>query len=137
MIGFEIKRKPVVPATDVYTTRRNDPKKSEGPRSRWVLELGEDHWIWEWSKDDDDISTSRTYKLYEEIVSEMEKPTLKSDNIFDLQVEMHEDLIIPVIYQPRVDALKNFVREVHIAKGDTLPDGSKEIEVSILYNNEG
>jgi len=135
MIGFEIKRKPSEPSTNVYTTRRNDPKKSEGPRSRWVLQLGEDHWIWEWSKDDD-ISTSLTYKLYQEIVSEMEKPTLKSDNIFDLQVEMHEDLIIPVIYQPRVDALKNFVREVHIAKGDTLPDGSKEIEVSILYNNE-
>jgi len=136
MLGFEIKAKPSEPRSEVYAARQNNPKKSEGPKSRWVLKLSDDHWIWDWSKDEDDISASRIYEFYQEIVNEIDNPTLKSDNIFDLQIETHADLIIPVIYQPRVDTLKNFVREVHVAKGDTLPDGSHEVEVSVLYNNE-
>ena len=136
MIGFEIKAKPSQPTTEMYAARQNNPKKSEGPKSRWVLQLSDNHWIWDWSKDEDNISTTRIYELYQEIVSEIDNPTLKSDNIFDAKVETHEDLRIPVIYQPRVDALKNFVREVHVAKGDTLPDGSHQLDVSILYNNE-
>jgi len=136
MLGFEIKAKPSEPRSEVYAARQNNPKKSERPKSRWVLKLSDDHWIWDWSKDEDDISASRIYEFYQEIVNEIDNPTLKSDNIFDLQIETHADLIIPVIYQPRVDTLKNFVREVHVAKGDTLPDGSHEVEVSVLYNNE-
>jgi len=104
-------------------------------KSRWVLELSNDHWIWDWSNDEDDISKSRVYEFYQEIVGEIDHPTLKSDYIFDVQIEKHEDLVIPVIYQPRVDTLRNFVREVHVAKGKTLSNGY-ELEVSILFNNE-
>ena len=51
-------------------------------------------------------------------------------------MDVQDDRVIPVIYQPSVDALKNFVREVHCAKGPTNQDGSYEMEVSILFNNE-
>ena len=49
---------------------------------------------------------------------------------------LQDEKVIPVIYQPSVDALKNFVREVHCAKGPTNQDGSYKMEVSILFNNE-
>ena len=69
-------------------------------------------------------------------VNELEHPSMSANNIFDLQVDVQDDRLIPVIYQPSVDALKNFVREVHCAKGPTNRDGSYEMDVSILFNNE-
>lgn len=46
------------------------------------------------------------------------------------------DKIIPAIYQPAVDSLDNFVREVHCAQKPEKTDGSYEVEVSIIFNNE-
>jgi hypothetical protein len=62
-------------------------------------------------------------------------PSIKSDNIFDIDVEKNDD-IIPVIYQPAVDSLKNFVREVHCAKKSIDSYGSYEVEVTIIFNDE-
>ncbi len=136
MLGFEILGKPSEPKTETYVARKNNPKKREGPKNRWVLQLDDNHWIWEWAQEGADITNSTSYKLYQEIANEIEYPSKKASNIFDVQVDMQDDRAIPVIYQPSVDALKNFVREVHCAKGPTHPDGSYEMEVSILYNNE-
>lgn len=41
----------------------------------------------------------------------------------------------PVIYQPAVDCMKNFVRYVHCTPCKTV-DGHCEVEVSIIFNNE-
>ena len=137
MLGFEIKGKPPEPRTELYTARKNIPKKTEGPRSRWVLQLDDDHWIWEWALDAVDLASSTTYKLYEEIADEIENPSKKVSNIFDVHDERLEDeAIIPVIYQPSIDSLKNFLREVHCAKGPAKPDGSYEVTVSLIFNNE-
>ncbi len=136
MIGFEIKEKPSQPTVEIYTARISEPKRRDGPNRRWVLKIGDDHWIWEWVEAGKDISSSRTYAFYEEVVNEMDNPTLLSDNIFDVKVGGSQDRVVPVIYQPSVDTLKNFVREVHCARGEVQPDGSHEVEVSILYNNE-
>ena len=136
MLGFEIKGKPSVPKTESYVAREINPKRREGPKNRWVLRLDDVHWIWEWEQEGTDITTSTTYKLYQEITDEFERHSKKADNIFNVGVDRQDDRVIPVIYQPSVDSLKNFVREVHCAKGPTRPDGSYEVEVSILYNNE-
>ena len=136
MLGFEIFGKPSEPKTETYVARKNIPKKSEGPKNRWVLQLDDNHWVWEWAQEGADITNSTIYRLYQDIANEIEHPSKKANNLFDVQVDMQDDRVIPVIYLPSVDALKNFVREVHCAKGPTNQDGSFEMEVSILYNNE-
>jgi hypothetical protein len=74
--------------------------------------------------------------LYREIVAELNHHFITPDNILKAQVEPQSAELIPVIYQPSIDALQNFVREVHCAKGSPNADGSYTMEVSILFNNE-
>ena len=136
MLGFEISGKPSEPKTELYTARNNIPNRKEGPKNRWVFQLDDKHWIWEWAQEGADITNSTIYSLYNEIVNEFDHPGETPNNIFDAQVDVQDDKIIPVIYQPSVDALKNFLREIHCAKGPTNQDGSYEIEVSLLFNNE-
>jgi hypothetical protein len=50
-------------------------------------------------------------------------------------MDEHLDDFVPIIYQPAVDSLKNFVREVHCAK-IIRRDSSVDIEVSLVFNNE-
>ena len=136
MLGFEISGKPSEPKTELYTARNNNPHRREGPKNRWVFQLDDKHWIWEWAQEGVDITNSTIYSLYNEIVNELDHPWKNPNNIFDAQVDVQDDKIIPVIYQPSVDALKNFLREIHCAKGPINQDGSYEMEVSLLFNNE-
>ncbi len=136
MLGFEISGKPQEPKIETYIARANFARKSEGPKQRWVMQLDDKHWIWEWVQQGKDIKDSTVYKLYQNIVDEIEHPTVKGDNIIKAQVETQSKDLIPVIYQPSVDALKNFVREVHCAKAPPNSDGSYIVKVSILFNNE-
>ena len=136
MLGFEISETPSGPKTESYTARKNFPKRQEGPKNRWVVQLDEKHWIWEWSKEGEDITDSTIHNLYQKIVNELEHPSKKATNVFEVPVDAQDDRESPVIYQPSVDTLKNFVREIHCAKGTVNQDGSYELEVSILFNNE-
>jgi len=136
MLGFEVHGKPSEPKTESYIARQNRPKRREGPKNRWVLQLDDKHWIWEWSQDGVDMTNSAIYRSYQVITNEIEHPSKIADNIFDAYVDRQDDRVIPVIYQPSVDTQKNFTREIHCARGPTHPDGSFEIEVSILFNNE-
>ncbi len=138
MLGFSVNGKspPEPKIESSYTARKNLSKKNwEGPKDRWVLQLDDDHWIWQWAEDGKDISSSETYTCYRSIIDEIEHPK-ESDNIFDVELESQDDRVIPVIYQPAVDALKNFVREVHCAEGSKNADGSYEVDVSIVFENE-
>jgi len=136
MLGFEISGKPSEPKTEMYTARNNIPNRKEGPKNRWVFQLDDKHWIWDWAQEGVDITNSTIYSLYLEIVNELDHPSKSPNNIFDVQVNVQDERVIPVIYQPSVDALKNFLREIHCAKGPTNQDGSYEVEVSLLFNNE-
>ena len=136
MIGFEIVAKPSEPTTEMYTAKKNIPNKTEGPKNRWVLQLDDKHWIWEWVQEGDDITNSTIYGLYQDILNELDHPSMSPNNVFNVQLDDQDDRVIPVIYQPNVDALKNFLREVHCAKGPANKDGSYEVEVCLLFNNE-
>ena len=116
MIGFELLGKPSEPKTEMYIARNNIPNRREGPKERWVLQLDDKHWVWQWAQAGIDIINSTIYRLYQLIISELEHPSLSPNNIFNAQLEVEDDRVIPVIYQPSVDALKNFVRELHCAK---------------------
>ncbi|HKU50131.1 MAG TPA: hypothetical protein VJP79_09290 [Nitrososphaera sp.] len=111
--------------------------------SRWVFSLDGRYWIWEWARKGKSIKSSRLYKLYEAIRKSFEAPgdlhNYDDDNnkilrAADLDATT-DSKVFPVIYQPAVDSLGNFLREMHLAR-KTLPDGSRELEVSLVFNNE-
>lgn len=82
--------------------------------------------IWQLS-DDDDGSIDKLYGHIKDVRSQT--PKLDHDVIFDTDVSSNER-IIPVIYQPRIDVLKNFLREVR------LKDENGGIKVTLVYNDE-
>ncbi|MCX9012829.1 MAG: hypothetical protein OIN66_17145 [Candidatus Methanoperedens sp.] len=135
MFGFGI-CKISEPRVECYIAQKNKPEKREGPKKRWVFQLENDYWFWEWAKEGGDIKSSNTYGLYELINREMSSPSIESDNIFDVELDEKDDRIIPVIYMPAVDTLGNFLREVHCAEKPPTDNGSVEVEVSLVFNNE-
>ncbi len=106
-----------------------------GPGDRLISQLGPNHWIWDWIEEGANIKKSYIHELYEHISRELVNQTIAKDNIFKVDVETKLD-IIPVIYQPAVDSLKNFIREIHCTKPEKRKDGLYEIEVTLIFNNE-
>jgi hypothetical protein len=116
---------------------------------RWACKLDEKYWIWQWAKKDIDIKSSQVYHLNEDIKGFLEEAqSMKSSNsdhitsginngIFKVNLDesVEVDDIVPVIYQPAIDSLKNFLREVHCVEL-VKPDSSVDVEVSLLFNNE-
>lgn len=125
------------PRLEEYTARMNhkDPDKREGAKQRWVLQLDDDYWIWDWVEEGEFVPRA-FQQLYDKIVTERASQSIMGDNIIKVALDMKKDKIIPVIYQSAVDSLDNFVREVHCAETPAGPDGSYEIEVTIIFNNE-
>jgi hypothetical protein len=144
MIGFDL-TKIYKPWKDVYRARENEEEgKVEGPKERFVFQFNDNCWIWEWVKEGEKLESSNVYKLYELIYNEISFPSKKSDNIFDVDdvkdiisetENEHALKIIPIIYQPAVDSMKNFVRIIDCALSKTV-EGYLEIEVSLIFNNE-
>jgi len=145
MMGFKVKQiqKPI---EEEYELQPNniDGKKPDKKRLRWAIHLtqtDDEHdpaerpisecCIWQWAEDDKNktIEKSEVYRLYEEIIEKKGNPP-KQKNIYHVKTDK-QDEIIPVFYQPRIDAWKNFVREIHTHKAD-----DKEIEVSTIFNDE-
>ncbi len=154
MLGFDIDQ--------VYQLKCESPKSKKdsensnlswtGPGDRWVFQLDEDYWIWEYKQDGVDVSSSNVYKIYQEILENLSGTQHDDfDQVFDLQPKSLSDKmvidhllsppgdmfarIIPAIYQPAVDGLKNYLREVHCAQKD-LDGGISEVEVTLIFNNE-
>lgn len=101
---------------------------------RYVFKLDR-YWIWEWKKKYTDIKQSNLYSIYKQIISFLDdtKDQGNSDNIIVEALPHDERGLLPVIYQPAIDKLDNFVRQIHCSEYD----GNKRvIEVSILFNNE-
>ncbi|MHC1631963.1 MAG: hypothetical protein ACXQT4_06760 [Methanotrichaceae archaeon] len=150
MLGFDISR--VSEPETEHPDPKIDPEIWTGPKDRWVFQLDDDYWIWDWAKKDCNIRSSNVYRLYQQISEELSRgssntPKERSDEIFDLELEnqndkvvlehiaKQENKIIPIIYQPAVDCMKNFVREVHCAQSKQA-NWVYEVEVMIIFNNE-
>jgi hypothetical protein len=128
MLGFAIKT--------VSEPKIEKASEWGGSGDRSILQLSPDHWIWDWAEEGANVKKSHIYELYEDISKELANQTIASDNIFKVDVETKPD-IVPVIYQPAVDSLKNFVREIHCARlPEERKDGSYVIEVTLIFNNE-
>jgi len=135
MLGFDITRV-TEPESQQYISRTYDPENKEGPKERWVFQLDDDYWVWQWADKEGDLHTSPVYRIYERIKAEITKPSLTSHNIFDVDVKFEGDQTIPTVYQPSVDGLKNFVREIHCAELSPRNSVLRELQVSIMFNNE-
>jgi hypothetical protein len=104
---------------------------------RYVFRI-DDYWIWEWKEKYRDVKHSNVYVIYEQIKAFLDH-TIDykegTDNII-VQVLPHDERdVLPVIYQPAIDELENFVREIHCSKKYEV-DKTRIIEVSIMFNNE-
>jgi hypothetical protein len=99
---------------EVTSEREHLQKLDIKPRNRWVFNLDKQYWIREWARKDMAIQSSKTYSLYKTLKERFEFPSqLPHDNIFRSEIKSSNTAsIIPVIYQPAVDSLKNFLREV-------------------------
>ncbi|MCE8423464.1 MAG: hypothetical protein J5U16_05980 [Candidatus Methanoperedens sp.] len=134
MLGFDINVKNIrEPNTECYVVR--NPGRKEGPNLRWVFQMDKDHWIWEWAKEGESIETSNIFRFYKNITKQISSLPGKRNNIFDVKVDEQDDRIIPVIYQPAVDGLDNFIREVH-CKQTQKDNGNIEVKVTLVFNNE-
>jgi len=122
------------------------------PRERWIFQLDENYWIWDWKDEGTDVTTTNVYKVREEIIRLLSNPDqASSSQIFDLKPGSLNDKMVldylkspadekipsirPMIYQPAVDSLKNFLREIHCSQKN-IDDDSSEVEVTLIFNNE-
>ena len=104
---------------------------------RWVIRLGEKVEIWQWTQKGMDIGSSRVYALYQTIKKFL-KTGHSTGNIIDNTIKVQVDKldeVVPIVYQPAVDSLGNFLRELHCNK-QTNDDGSIDVEVTMIFNNE-
>jgi hypothetical protein len=132
MLGFDIDHV-VELEQDEYNEPKGNPNKQQGKLlPRWVLKLDEKHFIWQWKEHDRTIETSELATIREKLknIQDEAYDPIKS-NIFHTDSQQDDSRVVPVIYQPAVDSLKNFVREVHCNNID-----DKTIKVTLLFNNE-
>ena len=123
------------PAT---SKRKNLPQSVKDiVHDRWVFKLGSLGEIWEWTRKDGDLRSSRVYRLYQDIRKFLDATPQrqeKNNDTFRVEVERLDE-VIPVIYQPAVDSLDNFLREIHCTRR-VNEDATLDVEVSLLFNNE-
>jgi hypothetical protein len=146
MIGIDVSEKVSKPYIENYEVnkdkvRKNLPKECENYIKRAVFSLDDKYWIWEEYSPNIPLESTNIYKLYVQIIEFMDKTKdLVDYDINEIfKVEIDESIIdnkkmgeiIPIIYQPAIDELKNFVREVHchLIQPNVL-------EVTLIFNNE-
>jgi hypothetical protein len=162
MMGIDVNRDGLSEAPweeesyELTSERKHLPKSAVKPRSRWVFSIDNKYWIWEWTKkgaadrngndgsgdssNNNDIRLSKTYSIYRALSEGFDSLSgyARDNNIFRTEIkdtQTSSRSIIPVIYQPAVDSLNNFLREVYSSEKEN-PDGSQDIEVSLVFNNE-
>jgi hypothetical protein len=106
---------------------------------RYVFHLDDRYSIWEWKKHYNDIKKSNVFSIHEQIkmyLNVQKLPREPTDrNILVAECPHIDKEILPAMYQPAIDELKNFVREIHCHK---VMDNANLlfVEVSIMFNNE-
>lgn len=163
MLGFDIDKVSDLRCESPSPDSEDSEKKSQswtGPGDRWVFQLDDDYWIWEYREngsderpdDGSDIACTNVYKVHKKILDSLSASRqggadqvflLQPKSLSDRMVIDHlkappgslKDRIIPTIYQPAVDGLRNYLREVHCAQKD-IDGGISEVEVTLIFNNE-
>jgi hypothetical protein len=103
------------------------------PHDRWVFDLGRNAQLWEWTRQDADLKSSRVQMVHDSIQRFINYPERQENNTIRVAADRLDE-IIPVTYQPAVDSLDNFLRETHCHK--TMDGDAADVEVSLMFNNE-
>jgi hypothetical protein len=135
----------------ISNVRKDLPGRARSAGTRRVFRLDQDYWIWEWIESDknanenNDLNREEGFSnsikdLRKYIIDEMSSNSRRiPSDLFNVQVEdtqlnaeiITKSKIIPVIYQPSIDSLQNFLREVHCSEIEP-----NVLEVSLLFENE-
>jgi len=146
MLGIDIKAEPDDIECDYYTARVFDHYKNcwnlIGPKKRFSFKIGEDAWLWQWADEKCETASDTGYvtdgttigMIHKYIKDTMSATALVYTNKFNLDVDPHHECN-PVVYQPAVDGMKNFIREIHCSTKNEM-DEKKEVEVTLVFNNE-
>ena len=145
MIGIDIAEvsEPFIENYEVNKdkVRKNLSKECKNYIKRAVFSLDNKYWIWEEYSPNIPLESTNIYKLYVQIKEFIDKTKdlvdYDIDEIFKVEIEKSiidnkkRGEIIPIIYQPAIDELRNYVREVHchFIRPDVL-------EVTLIFNNE-
>jgi len=128
---------------DNYLIRENIDKnvlfEHNNKRKRIVFQLDDSYWIWDWYDDDIAVENTLIYRLHQYILSSMESASEIEKGTFKINLnedeldpkKLEKSHVIPIIYQPALDSLKNYVRQVHCAEIEP-----NVYEISIVFNNE-
>ncbi len=154
MLGFDISKVHEIHSESPHQAKdlKDDTEEWSDPRERWIFQIDDDYWIWDWKEEGEDVTSTNVYKVRKEICRLLSDPDqASSSQIFKLKPRSlndkmvldylkspangSKDPIIPLIYQPAVDGLKNFLREIHCVQRD-LDEASSEVEVTLIFNNE-
>lgn len=119
---------------DQDSKRKNLNSLKEQEYERWMFNLGDRAEVWQWANKNQDMRSSKVFALREKIRKFMDLPKESGGRVFRVKVDQLDE-VTPVIYQPAVDSLDNFLRDVHcytIKKQDNYVD----VEVTLVFNNE-
>ncbi|WP_148702721.1 hypothetical protein [Nitrosopumilus piranensis] len=126
------------PEFEKYHEPKKNPQKDLTQKiNRWAIRLTNkndgdpdtfitDACIW-MEADDHDTAPDALSEIFEKIQKTI--GTGSESNVFDVQTT-HDEHVFPVIYQPRVDTLDNYIRAIF---WDMQED---KIEISIVFNDE-
>lgn len=106
------------------------------PHDRWLLKIGE-YEIWQWTRKDDrdDGTSTLVYRIYESLLKFIGSGPVNVKTETGLRLSVEEiDTVVPIVYQPAVDSLNNFLREVHCFS--TIDGDTADVQVSLVFNNE-
>jgi hypothetical protein len=153
MLGFDVSKVHEIHSEGPHPGEQEENAEEwSDPRERWSLQLDENYWIWDWKEEGIDVTSTSVYKIREEICRLLSDPDQASSRpVFHLKPRSLNDkmvldylkssnnenkrIITPLIYQPAVDGLKNFLREIHCSQKD-LDESRSEVEVTLIFNNE-
>ena len=145
MLGFEVKEIVSGPVFEKPVKRGDKCIKGEwdGSKGRYVIRLrgsptgdefdwSDDYWIWVY---DDDLSGMKNIDALHRQIEANLSSKITSDNVFKVDsAPINNDDVVPVIYQPAVDSLKNFIREINCKRQQI--NGVDYIEVTLIFENE-
>lgn len=117
---------------DEYNEPIDDEIRERGdPIPRWYFEVENGLYIWEWQNQRKSKENSEVATILKTLKNIQNQPYNGKENIFIVPSRSNTQ-VIPVIYQPALDSMKNFLRAVHCFR----KEGDDTVEVNLLFNNE-
>ena len=137
MLGIDVTAVEKPEFQNYHKPGKNPQQSLEQTITRWEIKITNRNqvdsetfinnvYIWVKSDDSQNIPP-KLLDLYEEIQSKI--GTTRTSNVFDVDSQ-HNEHIFPVIYQPRVDTLHNYIRAIFWDRQEN------EIEISVVFNDE-